>query len=230
MLRFARDKLPEVLRAIAPLVLSVCVLQLLFVRAPLPQFLLFLGGSLLAAAGMLLLFAGIEVGILPMGRYIGAELPRKGSTALIVAVAAAVGFVTTIAEPDVLILSAQVASITRDPLSGQALGYLIAAGVGAFAAFALWCIAHGYALTKPLAAAFGLMIVLSLVSDAKFVPLAYDAGSVTTGVLSAPVLLALGVGLSAVLARRSGALGGFGILGLASAGPVVVILVLGWLR
>ena len=78
MLRSVLARLPEILRAIAPLVGSVCVLQVTLVHAPLPQFLQFLAGSMLAVAGMLMLFAGIEHGILPMGRYIGAELPRKG--------------------------------------------------------------------------------------------------------------------------------------------------------
>ena len=98
-----------------------------------------------------------------------------------------------------------------------------------FAAAALWCIARGLPLTRLLAATFGLVIILAVVSPSQFVPLAFDAGSVTTGVLSGPVLLALGLGLSAVLSRRPGGIDGFGLLGVASAGPIVVLLVLGWL-
>ena len=230
MLQFFRAKLPEVLRAIAPLVGSVCALQVTLVHAPLPQFLQFLAGSMLAVLGMMMLFAGVEHGILPMGRYIGAELPRKGSVWLIVSVAAALGFVTTIAEPDVLILAAQVDAVGGSTVSGVVLVYAIAAGVGLFTAAALWRIAPGTALTLPLAAAFALMAVLSLFASPQIVPLAYDAGAVTTGVLSGPVLLALGLGLSSVLARREGSLGGFGLLGLASTGPIIVVLLAGWLR
>lgn len=230
MWAFLRNKLPEVLRAMAPLVLVVVVLQLTVVQAPLPQFLQFLAGAVLAVLGMLLLLAGVEHGILPMGRYIGAELPRKGSLWLIVAVAVALGFVTTVAEPDVLVLAAQVGTLDGSPVGGQALVYLIAGGVGLFAAAALWRIAHGRALTLLLAIAFALMALLSLLAPPAFLPLAFDAGSVTTGVLSGPVLLALGLGLSAVLARHAGTLDGFGLLGLASTGPVIVVLLIGWLR
>jgi hypothetical protein len=116
MLKLLASKLPEVLRAIAPLIATVCVMQLTFVHAPLAQFLQFLAGAALAAIGMLLLFAGIEHGILPMGRFIGAELPRKGSILLIAGVAAALGFVTTVAEPDVLILAGQVAAASDDSI------------------------------------------------------------------------------------------------------------------
>ncbi|GMV02630.1 MAG: DUF1538 family protein [Burkholderiaceae bacterium] len=227
---FMRARLTEVLRAIAPLVAAVCVLQVTIVHAPSSLFLQFLGGAVLATLGMLLLLTGIEHGILPMGRYIGAELPRRGSAWLIVAVAAAFGFVTTVAEPDVLVLASQVASIDGSPVGGPALTYLIASGVGLFTAAALWRIAHGRALTRLLSVAFALMVLLSLLSPPAFLALAYDAGSVTTGVLSGPVLLALGLGLSAVLARRAGTLDGFGLLGLASTGPVIVVLLFGWLR
>jgi hypothetical protein len=177
-----------------------------------------------------MLIEGIEHGVLPMGRYIGAELPRKGSLRWIVAVGAAMGFATTIAEPDVLILATQVEAIVGGEVAGTALVYLIAAGVGLFTSAALACIAHGWSLTPLLTVSFGVMAVLSLVAPPQFIPLAYDAGSVTTGVLSGPVLLALGLGLSAVFARHAGRLDGFGLLGLASTGPVILVLVVGWLR
>ena len=74
---------------------------------------------------------------------------------------------------------------------------------------------------------FAGMIVLSFVAPEAFIPVAYDAGSVTTGVLTAPVLLAVTIGLSAVLGERSAVADGFGLLGLASAGPIVLILLLG---
>lgn len=229
MLKLLLSKLPEVLKAIAPLIGTVCLMQFTVVHAPTPQFLQFLAGAVLAAIGMLLLFAGIDHGILPMGRFIGAELPRKGSLWLIAGVAAALGFVTTVAEPDVLILAAQVDAASSGGIPERRLVYLIAAGVGLFAAAALLRIAFGISLNKLLAIAFSLMIVLSLLAPPQFAPLAYDAGSVTTGVLTAPVLLALALGVGSVLARPSGALDGFGLLGLASLGPIIVVLLTGWL-
>jgi len=227
MLGFLRERLFEVLKAIAPLIGAVCLLQVTVVHAPLGLFLQFLAGSILAIVGMLLLFAGIDFGILPMGRFIGAELPKKGSLWLILAVAFALGVVTTVAEPDVLILAGQVEAASRGVISGQPLVYVIAAGVGLLSAVALLRIVFGFSLTHLLAAVYSLMILLSLLAPAGLVPLAYDAGSVTTGVLTTPVLLALALGLSSVLAGRTAAADGFGLLGLASAGPVVAVLLLG---
>ena len=110
MLASLRERLPEALGAIAPLVGTATVLQATVVQAPAALFVQFLAGSMLAAAGMLLLFMGVELGILPMGRFIGAELPRKRSVPLIIVVAFALGAATTVAEPDVLVLAQQVES------------------------------------------------------------------------------------------------------------------------
>lgn len=229
MLAFLRERLPETLKAIAPLVGTACVFQIAVAHAPAALFAQFLVGSILVVLGMLLLFAGIEVGVLPMGRFIGAELPRKRSMRLIAAVAFALGVATTVAEPDVVVLASQVQAASQGSLSGRWLTWLVAAGVGLFTAIALARVISGHPLRVLVAATYLLMLVLSFLSPAEFVPLAYDAGSVTTGVLTTPVLLSLALGLSSVLAGRSAEADGFGLLGLASAGPVIAVLLVGML-
>jgi hypothetical protein len=112
-------------------------------------------------------------------------------------------------------------------VSGQLLVYIVAGGVGVFTALALLRVIYGFSMTYLLAAVYVLMIVLSLLSPARFVPLAYDAGSVTTGVLTAPVVLALAIGCNSVLAQRSAVSDGFGLLGLASVGPIIAVLLVG---
>ncbi len=227
MTALLRTRLAEAARAVAPLVGVVCMLQLAFVQAPVDLFVQFLVGSLLAMLGMLLLFAGIDVGIMPMGRFIGAELPRKGSIWLILGVAFALGFATTVAEPDVLVLSSQVEAASQGTLPGQSLVYTIAAGVGLFTAIGLLRVVRGFSMAALLAGVYPIMILLSLAAPGRLVPLAYDAGSVTTGVLTAPVVLALALGLASVLSERATVDDGFGLLGLASVGPIVVVLLLG---
>lgn len=230
MLSLLKLKLVEVVKDIAPLVGTVCLLQVLLVHAPLGVFLQFLAGSALAALGMMLLFAGIDLGVLPMGRYIGAELPRKGSIRFIVAVAFGLGFAVTVAEPDVLILSEQVARVSSGALGGARLIVVIAAGVGLFTAIGFVRIVRGFPMTWLLALIYSSILLLSFFAPGNLVPLAYDAGSVTTGVLTAPVVLALALGLSSVLAKRSAVSDGFGLLGLASAGPILAVLLYGLLR
>lgn len=228
MFGLLREKLYEVLQAVAPLVGSICVLQLTLVHAPLPLFLQFLAGSLLAVIGMVLLFVGIELGVVPMGRYVGAELPRRRSLLLLLVVGFSIGYATTIPEPDVLVLAGQVEAASGSAISGRTIMHAIALGVALLTGLAIMRIVLGWSLRLMLAAGYLLAIGLALLAPPQFVSLAFDGGSVTTGVLSAPVIIALALGVNSVLARR--AMGdGFGVAGFASIGPILAILVMGLL-
>lgn len=227
MLPLLREKFREVFQAITPIVLIVCLLQWTVVRAPTDLFLQFLIGSIMAAVGMMLFFMGIDRGILPMGRFIGAEMPKKGSLTLIVAVAFAFGFATTVAEPDVLILTKQVDLISRGAIAGNVVLYVTAIGVGIAVAAAMLRIVFGIRMAWLLTALYGMVLLLSLITPADFIPLAYDSGSVTTGALTAPVIIALALGLSSVLAGRSAVANGFGLLGVASVGAIIAVMILG---
>ncbi|MBX6321289.1 MAG: DUF1538 family protein, partial [Rhodospirillaceae bacterium] len=107
--------------------------------------------------------------------------------------------------------------------------YVIGMGVAVFTALAMARMVYGVSLRLFLAVAIAVAILLSFVAPKSFVPLAFDAGSVTTGVLTTPVVIAVAVGLSSVLAGRSAISDGFGILGLASVGAIIAVLMMGTL-
>jgi hypothetical protein len=226
MVSLLREKLIDVARAVGPLIAAICALLLVLVDGAAPMVLQFLAGSALVVAGMVLLFAGLDMGILPMGRYIGAALPNLGSVALIVAVAFALGFATTIAEPDVLVLARQVDQASGGTIREFTILYVIAFGLAVFVAAAMARILLGFSMVHLLAATYAGLVVLSLLAPQGMTALAYDAGSVTTGVLTAPVVIALAIGLSSVLAGRSPVSDGFGLLGFASIGPIIAVLLM----
>lgn len=219
----------EVAKAVAPLLAVVCLLQVTLIHSPAELFVQFLVGAALAAVGMLLLFAGIDMGILPMGRFIGSELPKRGSLSLIIAVAFALGFVTTVAEPDVLVLAEQVDGASRGRIPEQAVLYVIASGVAVFTAGAMARVVLGWSIKRLVVGAYLVVLGLALLVPEDFRPLAFDSGAATTGVLTTPVVISLAVGLSTVLAGRNAVSDGFGILGLASIGAIVAVLVMGLL-
>lgn len=227
MLQLLKENFFLVIKAIAPLIIVICTLQLTLVRAPVALFLQFLVACLMVISGLMLFFVGIDIGVLPMGRFIGADLPQRGSLLLIVAMAFSLGFTTTIAEPDVLVLSRQVDAISQGAISGNIILYAMAIGVGFFVALAMLRIIYGFPMAYLLTAAYSIVIVLSFFTPAEFVPLAYDAGSVTTGALTAPVVISLALGLSSVLAGRSSVSDGFGLLGFASIGPIIAVMIMG---
>jgi hypothetical protein len=227
MLLLIRERLLEVVQAVAPLTIFVTLLQFTIVHAPQSVFAQYLVGSALAILGMTFLLAGIEYGILPMGRFIGAALPSKESMWLIAVVSFVLGLATTIAEPDVLVLAGQVDQASHGGISRQTVVYVVGVGVGVFAVIAMIRIVAGWQMKYLLGAVYLATILLSFFAPEQFVSLAFDAGSVTTGVLSAPVLIAIAIGLSSVLAGRSAASDGFGLLGFASVGPIIALLLIG---
>lgn len=228
MLTLLRLKLAETLRAVAPLILAVCVLQFTIVGASIEVFLQFLAGAVLVTLGLLLLLTGIDFGILPMGRFIGAKLADRSSLWLLLAVAFALGFATTAAEPDVIVLAAQADEASKGALPSQPMVYVIAAAVGFFVVIGFLRLVFGLSMRWQLTAMYGLMVALTLIAPATMVPFAYDAGSVTTGALAGPVVLALALGVSSVIAGLSTVDDAFGLLGVASIGPIIVFLAIGW--
>ena len=227
MAQLFKEKFLEVIKSITPLVIVVCVLQFTVVDAPTPLFVQFLIGSLMAIVGLMIFFLGIDIGILPMGKFIGAELPKRESLMLIGGLAFSLGFATTIAEPDVLVLSRQVDAISQGSISGNVVLFAMALGVGLFVAVSMLRIVFGFSMVYLLTAVYAVVLILSFFTPAEFVPLAYDGGSVTTGALTAPVVISLALGLSSVLSGRSSISDGFGLLGFASVGPIIAIMILG---
>jgi hypothetical protein len=140
------------------------------------------------------------------------------------------GFATTTAEPDVLVLARHAEGAAQGAMSAQILVYLIATGVGLFVAVAMLRVLWGFSMAWQLTVVYSLMLLLSLFAPPALVPLAYDAGSVTTGVLSGPVILAIALGVTSVLSGRTAVADGFGLLGMGSVGPIIVLLFLGLLR
>jgi Protein of unknown function (DUF1538) len=127
----------------------------------------------------------------------------------------------------VLVLAGQVKAASGTALGGRGLVLIVGCGVGLSVAAALLRVIWGFSMIRLMAILYCVVLLLSFFSRESFIPLAYDSGSVTTGALTSPVVLALALGLSSVLGKRSATSDGFGVLGLASTGPIIVILILG---
>lgn len=222
-----KEKLREVLSSLLPLIIVICIMQFTLIKAPTEIFLQFVIGCIFAIAGLIFFFVGIELGIIPMGRYIGAELPKRRSLWLIGATAFLFGFAVTVAEPDVLVLSGQVGKISDGSISQNSILYIIAIGVGIFVCMAMLRIVFGFKMVYLLAISYTTVVILSFVTPTEYIPMAYDAGSVTTGALTTPVVISLALGLSSVLSGRSALSDGFGLLGFASIGPIIAIMIMG---
>lgn len=155
-----RAKIYEVMTALLPLIVMVVVLHLTVVKMPVNLFIQFIIGAVMVLIGMVLFLLGVEIGILPMGRSLGAELPRKGSVALAIGIAFLLGFTATIAEPDVMVLTGQVQKVSNGEISNVVLIGVIAIGVGFFVAMAILRILLNVSIAYLITAGYAIVLIL----------------------------------------------------------------------
>ncbi|MGM0770498.1 MAG: DUF1538 domain-containing protein [Halobacteriota archaeon] len=226
MIEDFKETFKEVFLAVLPLS-GVVLLIMLMIGMSSDMFLSFVTGALLVIGGMVLFLMGVKIGMLPIGESIGAELPKHNSLLFIVAVAFLLSFMATIAEPDVRVLSTMINSVSDDSISRNLLILSIACGVGFFVSVSMLRIVYGVPIKYLLTAGYLIVIMLSFLTNPEYIAIAYDAGGVTTGPMTVPVILALGIGTVSVLGEKSELSDGFGFIGLASIGPIISVMLMG---
>jgi hypothetical protein len=217
----------EVIYAVIPITVLVIILQFAVMRLPFYTFLQFIIGVLMVGAGLILFLLGVQIGLLPVGNLIGSVLPKTGKVWLVVFFGLLLGFVITVAEPDVRVLAIQVDMVSQGIISKNVLIIAVALGVAISVGFAMLRIILNISINYLLIAGYTLVFILASFTPAQFVPISFDAGGVTTGPMTVPFILALGVGVSSVLAGKSASTDGFGLVALASIGPIIAVLLLG---
>ncbi len=227
MLSEGRETLQEVIQAVAPIALIVLIVLTLLTNSPVSDLVNYCLGVVMLTAGITFFLIGVNNGLLPMGEAIGSDLPKHGSIYLLIFVAFIFGFLATVAEPDVRVLTNMVEMVSNGGIPRDPMIISIAVGVGIFVALAMLRIVLGVPITWLFTGGYLLVILLALITPEDYLQIAYDAGGVTTGPLTVPFILALGIGLSSVLAGRSALTDGFGLIGLASIGPIIGIMLLG---
>lgn len=217
-----KEKVKESLSSVLPITLIVLVLSVTLVPMEIGTLALFLTGAVLLIVGMGFFQLGAEMSMTPLGEGVGRTLAKREKVILVVLVAFALGTIITIAEPDLQVLANQVASIPNSVLI-----WTVAVGVGVFLALAVLRILSRVSLAKCLLAAYALLFVLTLFSPKEFLAVAFDAGGVTTGPITVPFIMALGVGVSAIRSTQEHDDDSFGLVALCSVGPILMVLLLG---
>ena len=217
-----REKLLEALQAVLPI--AAIVLVLCFSIAPVsPSILLcFLLGAAMIIVGIMFFTLGAEMSMTPMGERVGSMLTRSQNLFLIIGVGFLLGFLITISEPDLQVLANQVPSIPN-----MTLILSVAAGVGIFLVMAFLRMLLGIPLPRLLVIFYAAIFLLAAFVPKEFLAVAFDSGGVTTGPMTVPFIMALGVGVSAIRSDRHAADDSFGLVALCSVGPILAVLILG---
>lgn len=221
-------KIREALLSALPITVIVCLLALTplfsFSQA---EFVTFTISAVLLIVGIGMFNLGADLAMTPMGSHVGSGLSKQRRLGLLLAVCFVLGMLITIAEPDLQVLAGQVAGV----MDGTVLVFAVGAGVGAFLVASVLRIVFKRELSNILMLfymlLFSLALILAVNENLSLLPLAFDSGGVTTGPITVPFIMALGIGISNVLGDRRSQENSFGLVALCSIGPVLAVLILG---
>ena len=222
------EKIKEALISALPITAIVYILSLTpwFNFSP-TELITFTVGAVLLILGIGLFNLGADLAMTPMGTHVGAGLSRQKKLSLLLSVCFVLGMLITIAEPDLQVLAGQVSAV----MNGTVLIVTVGAGVGLFLLIAVLKIVFQKSLSHILMLFYMLLFAVALLlvvnGNEALLPMAFDSGGVTTGPITVPFIMALGVGISGVLGDRRNKENSFGLVALCSVGPILAVLMLG---
>ena len=217
------EKIRESLVSVLPIIAIVTLLCLFLVPMQPTLLLTFLIGALMIVVGLGLFSLGAERSMTIIGSKIGTALTKIGKLPVIILVAFALGVAVTVAEPDLQVLADTVPNIDKTVLLAA-----VGIGVGFFMVVCMMRILYGINLRWVLLGCYIVIFLLAAFTDREFLCIAFDSGGVTTGPMTVPFILALGVGISHVRSDRRAEADSFGLVALCSIGPILSVLLLGF--
>ena len=220
--RVLAEKLKEAAASVLPVTAIVAVLCLALVRVDVGLMLSFLLGSGLLILGMGLFTLGAELSMSRIGNLIGAKMTKSRKLWFILAVSFLLGVAITMAEPDLQVLATNVPAIDKTVLI-----VTVSVGVGLFLMLCMVRILFSVALRLLLIVFYALLFLGAFLSDAGFLSVAFDSGGVTTGPMTVPFIMALGVGVASIRSDENAKADSFGLVALCSIGPVMAVMLLG---
>lgn len=214
------EKLKETAVSVLPVMVIVILLGVTVAPLPALELVRFAIGGVFLIIGLTIFLAGVDLGIEPMGERIGAELTKKRKLWLLLFCAFLIGFLVTVAEPDIQVFGDQVKSVFSS-VNKNVFVLVIAAGVGIFLLLGLLRSVLNFSVKITFLVLYVIVFALVLFVPEDFLGVAFDSGGATTGPMTVPFILALGLGVSSV---RKDDKDSFGLTGVTSVGPVLAVL------
>jgi hypothetical protein len=217
-----KEKIGEAFSSVLPISAIVLLLTTLLVPMSLGTVVMFVVGAALLTIGMGFFSLGAEMAMTPIGEGVGGRLARSAKIWLMALVGLCLGIIITISEPDLYVLAEQVTAIPSSLLI-----YAVAAGVGIFLVVALLRVLFKISLPKMLFVFYAAVFAVSAFTPGAFLAVAFDSGGVTTGPMTVPFILALGVGIASARGGNDAEGDSFGFVALCSIGPILAVMILG---
>lgn len=223
------------IKDLLPIILVIAFFQAVVLQQPLPDVFGVLEGGVLVVLGLTLFIQGLEMGLFPIGEQMAHALARKGSLFWLLAFSFALGFSTTVAEPALIAVSDEAASVAakggliatnENSMSSYAMGLRlsVAFSVGVSILIGVLRILKGWPVHFLIIGGYILVMVMTIFAPEEIVGIAYDAGGVTTSTVTVPLVAALGVGLASIIKGRNPLIDGFGLIAFASLLPMIAVI------
>lgn len=217
-----KDNIMESLSEVLPITGIVLALSIFLVPLDVGNMMMFFVGAVMLIVGMAMFQLGAETAMSPLGEGIGGSLTKSKNIVFVVIITFVMGVLITIAEPDLQVLSNQVPSIPNNTLI-----WTVAVGVGIFFAVAVLRVILKIDLSMLLIILYSALLIFSFFVPDNFLAVAFDSGGVTTGPITVPFIMAMGVGLSSMRGDKDASSDSFGLVALSSIGPIVAVMLLG---
>ncbi len=215
-----KEKLSESLSSVLPVTGIVLFLSVAVTPLDIGTLALFAVGTILLIFGMGLFSLGVDMSMLPMGAHMGSHITKLRRLPIILLLCFIMGTVITVAEPDLAVLAGQVPHIPS-----MVIIVTVAAGVGLFLAAAFLRLVFRLSLRYLLLGFYTLVFVLAMFVPPEFLAVAFDSGGVTTGPITVPFVMSIGIGMASVVANSRDE-DSFGLIALCSIGPILSVMLL----
>ncbi|MCL6416228.1 DUF1538 domain-containing protein [Aestuariirhabdus sp. Z084] len=223
------------LRDLAPIIAVILFFQFGVLQQPLPHVLDLVLGLVFVVLGLTFFIFGLEMGLFPIGETLAHAFARKGSVAWLLLFAFALGFGTTIAEPALIAVASEAATIAADAgviaatdnsMSGYADGLrlTVALSVGLAIVIGVLRILMGWPIHWLIIGGYIMVVIMTFFAPREIIGIAYDSGGVTTSTITVPLVTALGVGLASSIKGRNPMIDGFGLIAFASLTPMIFVM------
>ncbi|MBU0653982.1 MAG: DUF1538 domain-containing protein [Gammaproteobacteria bacterium] len=226
------------LRDLLPILAVIIFFQLVVLQQPIPDLLNLLGGVVLVIVGLTFFIFGLEMGLFPIGESMAYAFARKGSVFWLLLFAFALGFGTTVAEPALIAVSNEAATVaaeggvigkdeesTRSYANGLRL--TVALSVGVAIVIGVLRILKGWPIQYLIMGGYIGVVIMTAFAPGFIIGIAYDSGGVTTSTITVPLVTALGVGLASSIKGRNPMIDGFGLIAFASLTPMIFVMLYG---
>jgi len=221
-----REKFKEVTSSVLPITVLVIILNFTLVPVETDMFIRFLIGSVMVIIGLGIFLFGAELGITSIGNLMGEEVAKSNRVSIVAILGFILGFFITIAEPDLQILANEVSSASGGSIPAPLILVVVSVGVGLMVAIGLFRIIYEKSLSKLYTVLYSIIFLLGLQVTEEFLAISVDASGATTGAMTTPFILALGLGVSQLKGGKTSEEDSFGLVGVASAGPILAVMLL----